>query len=86
MPIGTHSQEPMLPCEFCSELIRLAVLEIHQLECGSSRGEISRRDRVRQYNAIPLRPIQLPAMEEDSDDDEDESESGGIEDAGKSIA
>ena len=31
-------QEPMLPCEFCMELVKLSDFEGHQLECGRVRG------------------------------------------------
>ena len=31
-------QEPMLPCEFCTELVKLSDFEGHQLECGRVRG------------------------------------------------
>ena len=71
---GTHSQEPMLPCEFCSELIRLAVLESHQLECGASRGEIGRGERIRLANTILERTVGLPDHDAHSDEDDDEGE------------
>jgi Cullin family len=69
---GTHSQEPMLPCEFCSELIRLAVLQSHQLECGASRGEIGRGERIRLASAILERTVGLPDQDGHSDEDDDE--------------
>jgi Cullin family len=69
---GTHSQEPMLPCEFCSELIRLAVLQSHQLECGASRGEIGRGERIRLASAILERAAGLPDEDGHSDEDDDE--------------
>ena len=40
--LTAHTQEPMLPCEFCSELIRLTLLQTHQVECGASRGQLRR--------------------------------------------
>lgn len=69
---GTHSQEPMLPCEFCSELIRLAELQSHQLECGASRGEIGRGERMRLATAILERTVGLPDEDRHSDEDDDE--------------
>ena len=33
-------QEPMLPCEFCTELVKLSDFEGHQLECGRVRGAL----------------------------------------------
>ena len=69
---GIHTQEPMLPCEFCSELIRFAVLEQHQLECGALRGEISRAQGSRAWTTAQPRRIQLQIREEDINDEDDE--------------
>ena len=69
---GIHTQEPMLPCEFCSELIRFAVLEQHQLECGASRGEISRGHGSRGWTTAQPRRIQLQIREEDINDEDDD--------------
>jgi Cullin family len=69
---GIHTQEPMLPCEFCSELIRFAVLEQHQLECGALRGEISRGQGSRGWTTAQPRRIQLQIREEDINDEDDD--------------
>jgi hypothetical protein len=69
---GIHTQEPMLPCEFCSELIRFAVLEQHQLECGALRGEISRGQGTRGWTTAQPRRIQLQIREEDINDEDDD--------------
>ena len=42
---SVHTQEPMLPCEFCAELISLTILSAHQIECGLSSGAIRRNRR-----------------------------------------
>ena len=69
---GIHTQEPMLPCEFCSELIRFAVLEQHQLECGALRGEISRGQGTRGWTTAQSRRIQPQIREEDINDEDDD--------------
>ena len=70
---GIHTQEPMLPCEFCSELIRFAALENHQLECGALRGAINRTQALRGWTTTTTSPrrIQLQIREDDINDDDD---------------
>ena len=73
---GIHTQEPMLPCEFCSELIRFAALENHQLECGALRGVINRTQALRGWTTTTTSPrrIQLQIREDDINDDDDDTE------------
>ena len=60
-----HTQEPMLPCEFCSELIRLTLLQPHQVECGASRGQLRRNHGTTLFvPPTPLISMQLTADRE----------------------
>ena len=76
---GIHTQEPMLPCEFCSELIRFAALESHQLECGALRGVLNRTHAQRGWTTTTTtspRRIQLQIREDDINDDDDDDDEG----------
>ena len=86
--IPAHTQEPMLPCEFCLELIRLTLLQTHQVECGSSRGQLSRDHRREIFAPTPppphppLLPPGLPVergREVEDDDDYDDEDEGNQE-------
>jgi hypothetical protein len=81
--LSSHTQEPMLPCEFCSELVGLSILESHQIECGASRGLI-RRVRVLDRGRLPpfhvdetlISPREQEVLDSSDDtvDDEEEEE------------